>query len=441
MKLRYGPISIGAYETRWVSDDIEAPKLDGFVTDMYARVVDRNGKSIPLKRVMLHHIVFKNAGTQDAPRFDGKCDRLTVPGSPRRRSRLAERFYGTGEENQRLKFPAGYGYQVKKNERWQMSAMLMNHRDTGDEAYVEYEVKVDDARTMTPVKPYWLDVVKCIADPIFNVPGGDSPGSTMTKTATWSPPEDGRIVSAVGHVHGGSKKLSLSQPRCGGRELARSDALWGLPDNLVYHVLPVLHEPGPISTSYSESQTGVPIKKGEPLTFSSTYDSEQLHARVMGIMHLYVAPKTAQSASEADTCAQLPIDLQNTQTPFQNAPGRLEPPPFTVPLTGLSATGKAREISRPPGKTRVLNGDVRINLKNSVFSTTNLSIPLGSTVRWQFRDAANHDVTVANGPRGFASPYLGRGSSYKKRFTEPGTYKLFCTIHPVTMAQTVTVRK
>jgi len=41
-----------------------------------------------------------------------------------------------------------------------------------------------------------------------------------------------------------------------------------------------------------------------------------------------------------------------------------------------------------------------------------------------------HDVTVASGPRGFSD----RG-----RFTQaldtPGTYELFCSLHPVSMTQ------
>jgi plastocyanin len=51
-------------------------------------------------------------------------------------------------------------------------------------------------------------------------------------------------------------------------------------------------------------------------------------------------------------------------------------------------------------------------------------------------------VSVANGPRGFSSNYLGvtRGS-YSFTPTVPGTYKLTCLIHPTTMSQTVKVKR
>ena len=74
----------------------------------------------------------------------------------------------------------------------------------------------------------------------------------------------------------------------------------------------------------------------------------------------------------------------------------------------------------------------------------NLSIPAGSSLRWTDRDprARWHNATVANGPEGgaFASPMLLKGDTYTHRFTIPGTYRIFCTIHPVTMTQAVDVR-
>ena len=47
--------------------------------------------------------------------------------------------------------------------------------------------------------------------------------------------------------------------------------------------------------------------------------------------------------------------------------------------------------------------------------------------------------TVANGPRGFSSNYLGQSRRARTRFTPtvPGTYRLTCLIHPTTMSQTV----
>jgi plastocyanin len=62
-------------------------------------------------------------------------------------------------------------------------------------------------------------------------------------------------------------------------------------------------------------------------------------------------------------------------------------------------------------------------------------------VRWRFRDPIAHNITLANGPVGFSSYNLARGRSYVRRFSEPGTYRLFCSLHPVQMTQAITVRR
>lgn len=48
-------------------------------------------------------------------------------------------------------------------------------------------------------------------------------------------------------------------------------------------------------------------------------------------------------------------------------------------------------------------------------------------------------MTLASGPVGFASRWSVRGQVYERRFDEPGTYRLFCSLHPVDMTQVVTV--
>jgi plastocyanin len=48
-------------------------------------------------------------------------------------------------------------------------------------------------------------------------------------------------------------------------------------------------------------------------------------------------------------------------------------------------------------------------------------------------------VTLANGPAGFASPSMRKGT-FTYRFTRPGKYRLFCSLHPARMTQLVIVR-
>jgi plastocyanin len=389
---------------------------------MSAFVVDRKGRRIPVKRLMLHHVLFTNKGRFDGDRHDGTC-----PGIPR------ERFMGTGEETQVLDLPEGYGIPIHKRDRWQAAWMLMNHRKLRDVGYIEYDVTVE-TRKLTPVKAYWLDVTDCRGNVYYNVPGGDAPGSTHTKSVTWKPPFDGRLLAGGAHLHGGTKGMKVNQPRCEDRAIVDSRPLYGMPDNPVYNVLPVLHEPGPINTSWFKTETGIPVKKGETIRVSGEYDGELPHVRVMAVMHVYMA----RGPKAPDTCDPLPPDLTND---LVNVPGRTEAPVIEVPLTGIGPDGHARTIDRPPGEIKVKNGDTKVLVSNFSFSEPNLSIPLGASITWRFPDTISHDVSLANGPFAFASPYSRVGRTYTQKFERPGTYKLFCSLHPVVMHEVVDVRE
>jgi len=399
--------------------------VDGFVVRMHARVVNARGRPIPVRRVMLHHIVYKNAGRFRGDRLDGTC------------GGKSESFYGTGEENATLRFPPGYGYRIRRRDRWLTGWMLMNHRNRRDRAYIEYTAVVDTSRHLRPVKPYWVRATDCVSarDPIFNVPGGGAPGSRYVKSADWRVPVSGRLVAANSHVHGGAATMRVTQPGCGGRVLLESRPRWGLPSHPYYKVLPVLHEPGPIGTDWVETAQGIPVTRGERLRVSAAYDNELLHTRVMGIMHVYLSPGPAPGSP----CGALPNDVRAYHP---KGPGTDVAPKVTVPLTGLDPSGKAQTILRPPGPTVRFTGPraATVVARDRSFSLRNLSIPLGGRVRWRSLDRGYHDVTVASGPLGFASYWLRQGERFGHRFGKPGTYRLFCSLHPIDMAQTVEVR-
>lgn len=419
--LKYGPILVDGYGVSTTTKPVPAPGVDGFITSMHARVVDAEGRQIPVKRIMLHHVLFLNPAVKD----ETYC-----PGN-------SERFYGTGEENQWLRLPPGYGYEVKRDHTWKMNYMLMNHKLRGGQAWIEYTMTIDDSPSIVPVRPIWMGAVPCLRDPIFNVPGGGAPGSPHVQTKTWTVPRDGRIVAAAGHAHGGMKSLEISQPRCGNRTLLTSNATYGKPDNVVYNVLPVLHEPGPIDMSWWHSPTGIPVHQGDELNVNAIYDAEMPHTRVMGIMHVYFAPGEPINPLGPD-CPELPADATHLD---ENREGVDEPPRFTVPIIGVDDRGRAVPIKRPPGPTVFRHRGMTIPVSDFAFGVRNLSIPMGSALTWLFRDRKPvHNVTLANGPEGFGSQPLSQGARYRKRFTKPGTYRLFCSLHPVGMTQRVIVR-
>ncbi|ADB49542.1 cupredoxin domain-containing protein [Conexibacter woesei] len=430
----FGPIKIGGYEVRQESS-FGAPTagVDGYVTDMRVNVVDRAGRPLPISRVMLHHIVFLNAGNAARPRRDKTCGTFTMWNSRDTLPALAERFYAAGEERAEMHLPPGYGYPVERDDTWLLTWMLMNHRQLPDEAYIQYEMTVATGVQLQEVTPYWLDVVNCMTDPIYNVPGGERTGALHTRSGEWTIPAAGRMVAGSGHVHGGGQSLSITQPTCQDREVARFLPTWGSPRHPFYNVRPILHEPGPINVTTMESPTGIPVAAGSKLKLNSTYDAALPHTRVMGISVVYVAPDPAVT----DPCAPLPRDATYSPRP----PGRATPPRFTVPLTGLDPdSGRAVTIAKPPGRRVALRSGATVNVSRFSFSRPNIALRKGSSLRWRFDDGGEiHNVTLASGPLGFGSKNLDRGT-FTQRFTRTGTYRIFCGLHPVAMTESIVVR-
>lgn len=431
---RTGPIQIGGYEVKQ-SNTMGVPTagIDGHITDMKVEVVDAAGKPLPISRIMLHHVVFLNAGRPGAPRRDKTCGQFTLWDSRTVLPAMAERFYAAGEERAEMHLPDGYGYPVSRDDTWFMVWMLMNHRQTPDKAWVQYEMTVETDVPLQPVEPWWLDVVNCMTDPIYNVPGGGDPGSVHERTGTWTMPTSGRIVAGSGHMHGGGRELRVTQPGCQDRELMRFSPTWGSRRHPFYNVRPILHEPGPINVTEVQTPTGFPVAAGSQVKLTSAYDAELPHTRVMGISVLYVAPDPAVT----DPCAPLPGDVQTSLRPD----GRGDAPRFTVPLTGIDPiTGRAVTIAKPPGRRVALRSGATVRINRFAFSRSNISLRRGAKLRWRFDDGGElHNVTLASGPIGFGSENLDRGT-FTQRFTKRGTYRIFCGLHPVAMTESVVVR-
>jgi plastocyanin len=418
-------IALGGYAVSRRSVDVPAPPRDGYITSMRAYVVDEQGREVPQERVMLHHVLFMNKG-----RFSG--DRTSDDCKPQKH----EKFYGTGEEDQELVLPPGYGYRVRKGDRWRLSWMLMNHNASSERVRMAWEYTLaEPSADITPVTPHWISI-GCDKGKIFNVPGGGSGGKTHTRSRTWRVPSDGRIVAAGAHAHGGVHDVSLEQPGCRGRQLLRSSARYGMPDDPIYKVSPVLHEPSPRSMSFENSSTGWAVKAGERLRLDALYDNTRPHMGVMGIMHVYIAPPKPGAAK----CAPLPTDVKEERRAFLGGPGREAPPAVTMDLSERGDDGVARPIAELSGPPQQVDGDVEVDVRDYAFSPRKLSVPSGATVRWRFDDAVQHDVTVASAPRGFASMYLKGNKVYSRTLTVPGTYRLLCSLHAVDMAATIEVR-
>ncbi len=76
-------------------------------------------------------------------------------------------------------------------------------------------------------------------------------------------------------------------------------------------------------------------------------------------------------------------------------------------------------------------------VKNFMFSPMSLTIKAGSTVTWKNLDDEPHEVVSDTGL--FRSRALDQDDTYQFRFDKPGTYTIFCGIHPA-MKQTIVVQ-
>jgi hypothetical protein len=209
-----------------------------------------------------------------------------------------------------------------------------------------------------------------------------------------------------GHMHGGARNLTVSQPACGERTVYTAQPTYATDDETLYAVTPLLHEPDPKHISWSQSATGWSAPRGSRLQVTAAYDAEPPHMRVMGIAHVYVA---RDPAAPQDPCAAPPADAFSLDAPFA---GRTDPPPADLTLATLGHDGVARPIDRLPGRVLRRARDARVRANRFAFSRPNLSIPRGSRITWSFGGATRHDATLARGPAGFASPSSSRGDRW-----------------------------
>jgi plastocyanin len=79
----------------------------------------------------------------------------------------------------------------------------------------------------------------------------------------------------------------------------------------------------------------------------------------------------------------------------------------------------------------------RIEITKHAFSLPTVAVRAGATVTWINHDDDAH--TVVSTTALFRSPGLDTDDSFSYRFTKPGTYQYFCTLHPL-MVGTVIVR-
>jgi plastocyanin len=117
--------------------------------------------------------------------------------------------------------------------------------------------------------------------------------------------------------------------------------------------------------------------------------------------------------------------------------GCSESPPARPTVTPTSATATSSPavttllpttVATPSHTASV--SDNTITIVKNTFSPANMTVKVGSTVRWV--NADDHPHRIAFTKAGFLeTPYLlGASQSASQRFDSAGIYDYFCTIHP-----------
>lgn len=120
-----------------------------------------------------------------------------------------------------------------------------------------------------------------------------------------------------------------------------------------------------------------------------------------------------------------------TQAPQASHP----PVNITTPvLTGEPQTA----VSTPTLQKTPMVSDNTIRIKKSAFDPANITISVGSTVRWVNQDSVPHRIQFSD--PAFSPVLLASSQSGSQRFDQPGKYDYICSIHP-DMQGTVTVEK
>lgn len=80
-----------------------------------------------------------------------------------------------------------------------------------------------------------------------------------------------------------------------------------------------------------------------------------------------------------------------------------------------------------------------VEIEDFNFTPSDITVKLGTTVKWTNKDDVAHTVTSDSGSK-MNSELLNKGQSYSVTFTEAGTFEYHCTPHPNMRAKVTVVQ-
>lgn len=104
---------------------------------------------------------------------------------------------------------------------------------------------------------------------------------------------------------------------------------------------------------------------------------------------------------------------------------------------GVHFSSQSKESGDPSAPTSVDSMEVLVSIFDFRYAPGNVSVPRGAVVTWVNDDKAQHTATERNSD--WDTGVLSEGEGGDVKFTRPGTYSYYCTIHPY-MEGSITVR-
>jgi plastocyanin len=433
----------------------QKPKVNGFIVRARPDLVYLDGTVPPVDVIHLHHGVWLNASGRS-------------PAAPI--ANIQPIFFG-GEEKTVFRIPRGYGYAYKKSDRWILNEMIHNNTPNAKRVRLVWDLDfipagAKAARGVKPVIPFWMDVRRGWAYPVFDVAqhsgGADaaftfpdeeavSPYADGNRQNEFSMPYDATIVAAVGHLHPGGLRDDIT---------VRRD---GVPDpKLIFRSQAKYYDPaGPVSWDVSLTASKpawrARVNAGDLLSISATYDARQsAWYENMGIVLLFVAPHDASGPDPFATTVDPNGELTHghlAENDHHGGAGTIYPDARTAASGPATTQVKIKDFQFQPGDLGTLYDKAPIP-----------TVPQGQSLSFLNQDDPNiewHSITtcrapcnrstgisypLANGLEGgagaqFDSGQLGFGpagaSPAANRLTwqtpsdlPQGTYTYFCRIHP-----------
>ena len=185
-------------------------------------------------------------------------------------------------------------------------------------------------------------------------------------------------------------------------------AYYGAPDHPYNTIRPILHEPGPIANGTFRTAQGDPDRGGGDARARRPPLQREPHVAAMGFWVLQLVRDDSLTAVRAD--ADRPARGHRRRRSTTSAA------PFVYDRV-------VPQLDKPTGRWQPFAGRA-VAVGDRWFKKPRMTAKVGQRLTWSFVGAEPHSVTVANGPRGFSSNYLGQfGGTYSFTPTVPGTYQ------------------